>query len=82
MASDKGKKMSECNFKCRLDLTGREMGGLFKQVEQIEKNTNAIMESLEKQNGRIGRLERWRSYILGIIGAAGFFIGVYLRYYT
>lgn len=80
MTSKEGKTMSECNFKCRLGLTGIEMGEFFERVKNIDKNTITIMKKLEKQNGRIGRLEKWRWKLVGIfIGISGA-IGGFIKY--
>lgn len=36
----------------------------------------ALVEKVGKQNGRIGKLENWKAYILGGIGGIGGLFGV------
>jgi hypothetical protein len=61
---------------CALGLDALNVGGKFEKIDNIDKNVEEILKTLQKQNSRIGRLERWRTYILGGLSATLFFIGI------
>lgn len=59
---------------CALGLNAFDVGKKFEKIDNIDKNVTAILGELKEQNGRIGRLEKWRAYIIGISVAASVLI--------
>lgn len=51
-------------------------GKMIAYQEQQVESLKEIKETLRTQNSRIGRLERWRSWIVGIGSAALVMLGV------
>jgi len=61
------------------EIDKEEWGKLQKTVENIEANTTKIKIVLEKQNGRVRKLENWRSYLTGAISVIGVMLAVILK---
>lgn len=72
-------KQHDGEIKCALGIDAIEFGKLLECVKTIEKNTDDIKARLDQQNGRIGRLERWRAYILGAFAVASFVAPIILH---
>ena len=36
------------------------------RLDTLQKSVDALIVTVQKQNGRIGKLEDWRAYLLGI----------------
>ena len=50
------------------------------RIDMLLETVNRIEDKVTAQNGRIGKLERWRAYIIGIaIGASGLTTGAILK---
>jgi hypothetical protein len=57
-----------------LKVTVRQQGAETKK--EITTQITSVWTRLDKQNGRIGKLENWRWYILGAFGAALLFLKI------
>jgi len=52
---------------------------LKEMIEHIFDDVKEIRRQLEKQNGRIGKLERWRAYMIGIMAVIAFIVSEVLH---
>jgi len=72
--------MTTDNDKCILGLDAIEMGEFFQTIKDIKKDTERIVNRLDQQNGRIRKLENWRSYMLGVIAVASVLVPIIVKY--
>lgn len=56
------------------------LGAIQESVENTSEDVKQIDAKLTKQNGRVGSLERWRAYIVGIVAGIGFIIGAIVKW--
>ena len=66
--------------KCVLGIDPIAFGRMLESIEAIKGNTEIIRKRLDQQNGRIGRLENWRSYLFGAMAILAFVIPVIVKY--
>ena len=52
--------------KCSIGLDPIKMGQMIEKVDNIHERTEEILVKVNKQNGRVGKLEQWKSRIIGI----------------
>ena len=45
------------------------------KLDDLKETVVSLIASVDKQNGRIGKLERWRAYAIGIATAASVILG-------
>ena len=63
--------MDDNNNKCKIGLDPIKMGQFFEKINNIHETTQKILKKVEKQNGRVDKLERWKSRIIGAVVVIG-----------
>lgn len=53
-----------------------EYGKLLQAVSEMHDDIREIKADVKKQNSRVGKLENWRWYLLGLLGTGAGGIGI------
>lgn len=68
-----------CDVKsCPFDAV--EWGKLMQKLDSMHEDVGDIKVAIQKQNGRVRKLEQWRAYIIGIGAAITFIIASVLKW--
>jgi len=66
--------------KCAIGLDPIELGKKFEKIDNIDQNVAKILSLLEKQNGRIGKLEQFKYRIIGVGSVLVISIPLFIKY--
>lgn len=69
-----GCEMKDCPF------DPVEWGKLMQKLDSMHEDVVGIKEAVQRQNGRVRKLEVWRGYIIGIGAAITFIITSVLKW--
>lgn len=56
-----------------------EIGGSRSDIANIKATVSRIEALVERQNGRVRKLENWRAYTIGIVTAIVFIVDLFFR---
>lgn len=69
--SDDGLTLEKLKINDRLIVLEIQNAAKMEILARIEKSVDGLVERVGIQNGRVSKLENWRSYVFGSMGALG-----------